>query len=131
VTVEEKMFSIFQGLAAVTAIVPIERIKGPGDWQNLARPYIVHFPVAVEPIHTHTEGLMGLKIWRFYQVSIIAASYGLAATIRDVLIDALDGYHDSDVNRIAYLGVGMTNFDTDKKIAEMALNFEVSEGLAA
>ena len=114
------------GVAGITSLVPAARIKVQGDWQNLALPYIMHFPVGVQPIHTHTEGLAALRLWRFYQISIFALTYSEAIGIRDALIAGLDGYKDSDVNRIAYRGIGSSDFDTDRKIQHVALNFEVS-----
>ncbi len=130
-TVEEKMYDIMKNKAGITALVPASRIKGWGVYQNLARPYIFHMPVALEPSRTH-EGLVGLRIWRFYQISIFADTLLEAANIREALITELDGYHDAAVNRIAFLGPGGPgDFDTDKGIAHLPLNFEVAEGLAA
>lgn len=129
-TAEEKMFSVLSGAATVTALVPADRIKPRGDWQNVPRPYIEHFPVAAAPIRTHS-GLAKLQIWPFYQISIFAGSMGLAATIRDTVIAALDGYHDDDMNLIAYQGIGSTDYDAARKVAFMALIFDVAEGLRA
>lgn len=128
-TVEAKMYDIMRGAVGVTALVPAARLKPQGDWQNLALPNVVHFPVAVETIHTHNEGLMALRLCRFYQISVFALTYGEAASIRDALVVALDGYKDADVNRIAYRGVGSSDFDTDRKIQHIALNFEVDGAL--
>lgn len=136
-TVEEKIQAVLEGSGSVTSVVPVARIKVPGDWQDLALPYIIHFPLLDEPIHTH-DGLAKLRIWRFYQVWIYAASYSQAAQLRDAVILALDGFCDADVNRIAYArtdsgsGTRATGnageYDTDRKLQEIGLTFEVTEG---
>jgi hypothetical protein len=128
-TVEAKMYAIMSTAAGITALVPAARIKPPGAWQNLTRPYLVHFPVAVDLIHTH-YGLAELRMWRFYQIDIFADTYGNAIEIRDALVLALDGYKDAEVNRIAYQGAGGAgDFDTDLGIQHLALNFEVTGGM--
>lgn len=130
-SVEAKMYSIMSNAAGITALVPAAKIKVPGAWQNLARPYLVHFPVAVELIHTHGEGLADLRIWRFYQISIFADTYGEAIAIRDALVLALDGYKDAEVNRIAYRGAGGAgDFDADLNIQHLPLNFLVAGAMS-
>lgn len=126
------MYAIMSSASGITALVPASRIKVWGVYQNLVRPYIFHVPVALQPIHTHGKGMAKLRIWRFYQVSIFADTYLVAARIREAVVTALDGYKDADVNRIAFRGPGGAgDFDIDTAIQHIALNFEVAEGLSA
>ena len=94
-TIEEKINSVLSTASGVTALAAAGRIKPPGDWQNLARPYIVHFPTVAESIQMHgSPGLANLKSWR-YQVSCFADSYSgarsLAVAVRLALGDYVGG----------------------------------------
>lgn len=129
-TVEEKILAILSAAGSVTALVPTERIKPEGDWQNLARPYIVHQPIVGQPIHTHGEGLVSLRIWDFYEVSIYAASTSEARAIGEAVTAALDGHVDSEVNRIALANTPrISPYDTDRKVASVTLDFQVAGAL--
>ena len=87
-TVEEKVQAILVGDATLIASVPAARIKTPGQHQNLTLPYIVHFPVGVEPTYTH-GGLAALRIWSYYQVSIFSDDYPTGRAIADLVRDLL------------------------------------------
>lgn len=103
-TIEEKVFSILSGASGVTALVPADRIKPEGVYQGLARPYIRHFAVSVEPIYTHDHGMGALKNWP-YQVSIFAASMSSLAAVRTAVVAALDASVDPKffLRGLAYL----------------------------
>jgi len=128
-TAEEKIYAVLSANAGVTALVPASRIKVTGDYQNLAKPYLVHFPVAGETIQTH-QGMAALRLWQNYQVSVYASDYGSARRIADAVVAALDNYRDTDTDRIAlaYPPVSL-GFDTDLKVAHIALDFEVAGAL--
>ena len=128
-TAEEKIFAILSTDAGVLARVPRGRIKPPGDWQSLDMPYIVHFPVAAEPTNCH-EGPKALRIFRFYQVSVFAGSHSAARAIADLVVTALDGYSDSDVDRISLVRPPTsTDYDTDRKVSHVSADFQVAGGL--
>lgn len=133
-TVETAVQEILATSAAVVAICPTNRIKVPGAWQGLDLPYLVHFPVSLDPIRTHDGGLMALKIWGFYQVSIFADAYSTGVALTNAVLAAMDGHHlvDSpaqgiDVQVIAgkhYLG-----WDDESETHHFALNFRIAEAL--
>lgn len=127
---EEKVFAILGGDAGVTDLVPVERIKVPGDWQGLARPYIVHLPVAAEPVACH-DGPKALRIWRFYQVSVYGATYSEAKAVAIAVEAALDGYSDDATDRIALARPALSlGYDTDLKAMHIVLDFEIAGDLA-
>ncbi len=131
-TVEEKVYALLSAAAAVTVQVPAARIKPPGDWQDLARPYIVHAPIngAGETVHTHDGGLQALRIWHFYCIEIYAQTTSQARAIAELVIAALDGHSDSDVDRIALASPPYLHaYDTDRKVAQVSLDFEIGGAL--
>lgn len=130
-TVEEKIYQILSASAGVTALVPAGRIKPPGDWQGLEKPYITHFPVDGETTQC-SDGQKALRIWGYYQVSIFATDHGRARAIAAAVEAALDGYQDADTNRIALLRPPMpmpAEYDTDLKVTHLVMDFFVGGGL--
>lgn len=126
-TCDEKVQVILLADAALTAVVPAARIKTPGDWQAMPRPYIIHQPQAGQVIHTHDGGLQPLRIWDFYEVAVYALTHGEARTIGDLVVNALDGYSDSDVQRIALASPPSAGpYDTDRKLARVSIDFEIA-----
>lgn len=90
-TIEQAIFNILGAAAGVTATVPASRIKVPGAWQNLARPYIVHQVSSLNPARTHT-GLVSLRQWD-YQINVISATYSEGRELIEAVITAMDGWH--------------------------------------
>lgn len=95
-TVETEVYNTLRNAAGVTSLCPSSRIKPPGNWQNLARPYIVHFPVALRQARTH-GGLNG-RIWDSYQVSVFADDYADGRSLSDAVVAALDGVSAGGAN---------------------------------
>lgn len=128
-TIEEKIYAVLSADATVTALVPATRIKPPGNWQNLARPYIVQFPVSEGPIRTHTEGLQDLRIWDFYQLDIFGDTYSSAKAVAEALRTALDG-NQNGVD-FQYRGQRYTGRETDEGIGveHMIVEFFIAEAL--
>jgi len=89
-SVETDIQDILEAAGAVIALCPASRIRVPGDWQNLTRPYIVHFPVSTDPQRNH-DGLETLCIWDPYQVSIFGDTYSSAQALAVAVRTALDG----------------------------------------
>ena len=128
-TCEDKLYALLTANAALVAAVPAARIKPPGDWQALARPYIVHQPIAGETTWCE-DGPKALRIWRYYQVIVYAASHSEARRIADLVVTALDGHYDADVDKIALTHPPMSlGYDTDRKVSMIALDFEVAGAL--
>ena len=126
--IEKKVLTILSAAAAVTALCPAVRIKVPGDWQNLDRPNIIHFPVSVQPQRDHT-GLEDLAIWDPYQISVFADTYSDGADLAEQVRIALDG---TDA------GTGVTAFwsnqflgpnDPDLTIQHIVMEFRLAESL--
>lgn len=122
-TVEEKVQSILAAHSAVTTLCPASRITVPGAWQNIQRPYIVHFPVSQSVTHTHTDGLIAMRVWDYYQVSCIAASYSGARTLANAVVTALDGHHD-DLTALFQSEFSFSEPDTDSQ--QIAINFRIA-----
>lgn len=95
-SIENRVQAILIADGNVTALCPASRIRVPGDWQNLTRPYVVHFPVSTEPQRNHS-GLEDLCIWDPYQISVFGDSYSTARALADVIRTALDGTHATGV----------------------------------
>jgi hypothetical protein len=125
VTLEEKTYALLAGDAGVAALT--SRVLPPGDWQNVTAPYIVHFPVSVDPQRT-SQGIVPLKQW-FYQVSCFAATYSAALFLSRAVISALDGTRDG----VTYFWRDQTaTYERDagdSGIHQIALTFEVFEAL--
>lgn len=129
-TPEQKVFELLSADTALVALVPAARIKPPGDIQGLEKPYIIHFPVAVEPTNCH-DGPQTFRTWRFYQVSVYSADYTSGRAVATAVEAALDGYSDGDVDRLMLVGPPkFINYDTDLKLAHFALDFEIAGALS-
>lgn len=126
-TIEEKVYAVLGADQALALAIPKARIKVPGDWQNLARPYIVHFPVSLQPTRTH-DGLRKLRIWDYYQVSVVADTYSSGRAICELVVAALDGVRD-DVHFIWRPGAIYVGRNDEIGVEEFALNFRIAEAL--
>jgi hypothetical protein len=107
-------------------LVPAIRIRTPGDWQNLVRPYIVHFPISADPIYTH-QGRAALTPWRNYQVTVVADSWSSARLVANAVRDILDGNHDG-VQFFYRNTIGLP-WDFERRVQEIAVDFEIFEAL--
>ena len=135
-TIREKVQAILAAAGGVTTFVPANRIRVPGPWQNLARPYIIHFVVAVDPTHTHAGLAQGLG-WE-YQVSVFADSYSTGDAIARAVVTALNGVHgDSPLTEgltmiwepgTWYAGSEKSG-DGSPPIEHFAVEFQAFEGL--
>lgn len=129
-TITEKVQAVLIAAAGVTGLVPAARIKVPGTWQNLTRPYIVHRPVAEgSPTHTHDGGLESLRLWEFYQVSIFAATYDSGNAVAQAVRTALDGLHSGGVHVFYRGGPWYVGRDDETDTEHFALDFRIFEAL--
>ncbi len=129
--IEEQVYTILSATSALTALVPAARIKVPGDWQNLARPYIVHFPVSPSPVHVHDDQIIQPGIWDFYQISVFSSTYSEGRAICKVLIE---NFRDNMTGGVSAFLQGGSFYQGHDKIGEttvhhFALNFRIAEGL--
>lgn len=90
-TVEEKIFALWSADATAIALVPDARFKPGGAYQNLAAPYVLHWPIVVTRRRTFAEGAANSIEIGTRQFSIYAASMSTAESIRSKLIDVFDG----------------------------------------
>ena len=127
--VEQKVQEVLVGAAGVTALVPAARIKMPGDWQMLPRPYVVHFPVSSEGTHTHNEGLVDLRDWPTYQVSCFGGSYSEAKAVAVAVREALGDYKGSDGTVMFWRSERFVGYESDVKVHHIAVELEIWEAL--
>lgn len=90
-TVEEKIFALWSADATATALVPAARFKPGGIYQNLAAPYVLHWPIVITRRRTFAEGAANCIETSTRQFSIYAASITSAEEIRLKLISVFDG----------------------------------------
>jgi len=129
VVVEEKVQEILVAATGVTALVPAARIKLPGDWQTLPRPYIVHGPVSVDPTQTH-GGLVALRAWEFYQVSCFGAIYSDAKRIAVSVRAALADYVSTTGGwQLYFRSERRLEYEADVRVQQIAVEFDVWETL--
>jgi hypothetical protein len=113
----------------ITGLVPADRIRVPGDWQNLKRPYVIHQPVSeAEPLHTYGAGRSPIRDWTFYQVSVFSDDYATGEELADPIIAALDGYH-SAVLILFHGGPGYVGFEADTRVHHFAHDFRILAAL--
>ena len=125
-TVETEVYDILRATSGVTSHCPATRIKTPGAHQNLALPYIVHFPVAERPTRTH-GGLAALRIWDSYQVSVFSADYATGRALADAVRLAMDGVTSTGVH-IQFRGM-LHLFEDETQISHFVLVFFIAEAL--
>lgn len=128
-TIEEKIQALLEASlpaygSPVAELCAVDHIHTPGDWQGLARPYVVHFPVSPSPSYTH-DGLSALREWT-YQVSAFTATYAAGRELADAIRDTLTGNHDGV--QIFWNG-GSCLFEHDTRIHHFAMTFSVHEAL--
>ena len=123
-TIEEKAQAVLVAATSVTSLVPAKRIRPTGDWQGLAAPYIIHYPVSESPTRCH-GGLQGLEIYDFYQVSVYARTLSAARAIQYAVRVALDGNHGG-FNFQAIPGLVYVGRDDVLNLEHVAVNFRAS-----
>lgn len=125
-TIEEAVNSLLGANAGVTALVTSDKIKNPGPWENLARPYIIHQPITVTPNYT-MDGLVALKCWDSYQIDCYADSYSAVRTLALAVVVALSGLH----NGITFFwrDQRIPAFESDVRVFMLSLDFEIYEAL--
>ncbi len=124
-TVEEYIQDLLAADETLVELVPASRIRLAGEYQNLDRPYIIHFPVSDTPINTHS-GLAALRIWDRYRVSVFADDYSTGRAVAEV-VRSLLGAQRTTVSCF-FLGQVYIH-ENQTGIHHFALDFRVAEAL--
>ncbi len=129
-TIEEKVLAVWAANSGAIALVPAARFKVPGNWQELARPYIIQQPVAESPNYVHNGGgsIMALRTWEFYQISIVADSYSSAKAVAEKCRTVFTG-NISGV-QFFYRGQRWLSEEQDEGTGMMAVDLRISETLS-
>lgn len=127
--IEEQVYTILSGVSAITSLVPAARIKVPGSWQDLARPYIIHFPVSAAPFHVHDGSLIQPGIWDWYQISVFSNSYSEGRAVCDAIIDNFRGCMTGGVTAFLKHGKFYQGRDSELNVEHFSLNYRIAEGL--
>ena len=118
-----------------SVLVAAASIKVPGHYQNIALPYVIHFPVSESPNQLHGS-LADIRMWT-YQVSIFGSSFeqcaDIAAALRSVIGHCVtdDGMNVQYENG-RYLGRDEATADSNYAgVHHWVMEFQVAESLAA
>jgi hypothetical protein len=87
-TIEEKVYEALTNPLSDVPNLTGNRILPDGVFQGMERPYIKHFVVSLDPVHTHA-GMATLKRWP-YQISMFADSISSLTAVRAAVMAALD-----------------------------------------
>lgn len=127
-SIESTTYGILSAAAAVTALTTTARIKPPGDWQDLARPYIIYKPVTFDPTYCHNAETAALiDHYPNFQINVVADTYASARAVSDAVKSAIRSTTNGNHSGTQYFlrNEIVLDFDTDRKIQEIALDFEV------
>jgi len=91
-TVSEAIQYVLTHGATLIPLVPAVRIRVPGAWEGMARPYVQHQPVAPYPMQTHS-GRVALVVWDSYQVDVYSDDYPTGEVAANAVIADLEGTH--------------------------------------
>lgn len=126
-TISSRVQDLLEANSALIALVPTARIKPPGPWQNLARPYCVHFIVAAMPVVTYTGTSSAACEW-LIQVSSFADSLAAAMAVAAEARAALDGRHANGVS--GFWNGDQVFYEDDTKIYQVASMFQIFGSLS-
>ena len=130
-TISECVQAVLIANAALVAAVPAVRIKVPGNWQNMDRPYIQHFPVTVQPVVVH-QGLKAGKRWS-YQVDVYADTMGEAEDVAFLAVAALHGTHQcgtpasDNINAQWREGAWYVGRDAEVEVEHFIVQFDIAQ----
>jgi hypothetical protein len=130
--IDEKTYELLSAAGAlpsygspVTQLVPASRIKPPGDWQTLTKPYVVYFGILTEPTEMHS-GRAPLTGWRV-QVSVFALGYKEAMAIVPAVVAILSA---STNPRYFWVSQSPMPYEHDVKVQQIVLEFDAWEALS-
>jgi hypothetical protein len=131
--IDEKTYELLSAAGAlpsygspVTQLVPATRIKPPGDWQTLTRPYVVHFSILTDPTETHDNGRSPFTGWTV-QVSVFALGYREAMAV----VTAVKAILEASANpKYFWVGQSPMPYEHDVKVQQIVLEFAAWEVLS-
>lgn len=132
-TVTECVQSVLAADGTLAVTFPEGQIFAPGQRQAVSRPYIVHFPVTIEPASKH--GLAPSSVKWGYQVSIYASTLEEGEEAALTVITALHGKHQlgspvSDSIDAQFVGGSFyVGRDDEEDVEHFALSFMVHKSL--
>lgn len=89
-TIDEKIFALWSADGTATALVPASRFKPAGNYQNVSPPYVVFYPIFMQPFDVIASTSDGIERGT-YQFSIYALSSSTAEQIRIKLKTVYNG----------------------------------------
>ena len=125
--IEEAVQAVLVADAGVTALVTADKIRTPGNWQDLTGQYIIHKPVTVETTRMHS-GMANLKIWHHYQVDCFGPDYASAKAVAVAVRAALGSYRASNINS-AWIGEGPHLYQQNINVHQIPVEFEIADCL--
>ncbi len=128
--VEETLYELLSTDVPLLALSPTiaQRIKPPGNWQFMPRPYIIYRPITFDPTYCHNHETAALiDHYPNFQISVVADDYSMASAVANAVNKAIRGTTNGTHSgwqfflraRIA------VDFDTDRKIQEIAMDYQV------
>lgn len=129
-TVEEKVQAVLVDNSDLLVRIETAAISVPIDKQGARLPYILHQPVLGRVTSTHEGHALALRQWDFYEVSVYASTYSEAREVADLVVAALDGYRDDDVDLISLVDTPKPGlYDQERRVARVTLDFEIAGAL--
>lgn len=127
--VEETLYALLSTDAPLLALSPTiaQRIKPPGAWQYLSRPYIVYRPITFDPTHVHNpESTRTIRRYPNLQITVVADDYSMARAVADAVDEAILGTTNGQQGTWKFFlrAKIALDFDTDRKIQEISLDYE-------
>lgn len=130
-TIEERIREIWAADATAIALVPAARVKVPGNWQDLTRPYIILYPIVETSEHVHNSGgsIVALRVWEFFQFSVIADSYPSGKAVAEKCRTVFNG--NKSGTQFFYRGQRWVGRDDTVNVEHIAVDFRIAEILTA
>lgn len=127
-TIVEKNLAVWSADATATALVPAARFKVPGNWQGIARPYVIQYPIVERATHAHgATVLQNLRVWEIFQFSIIADSFTSGQAIAEKMRTVFNGNNGGV--QYFYLGQRWVGRDDQVNAEHIAVEFRIAEAL--
>lgn len=130
-TIEEQIVAIWASEPSAMSLVPPTRFKTPGNYQNLARPYVILYPIIETSTHTHESSgsIVKLRIWEFFQFSVIADSYISGKAVAEKCRSVFNGNRSG--TQFFYRGQRWVGRDDTTGVEHIAVDFRIAEILTA
>lgn len=135
-TVTEAIQEVLTEGPTITSLVSASRIRLPGAWEAMARPYITHQPISAGPMQAH-DGRVPMIIWDSYQVDVYSDNYSTGEAAANAVIVDLEGTHmvgaasppTESVEAYWLPGTFYLGHEDDTNLEHFALEFRVAKTL--